>query len=163
MSNLTITAPGGFTFSCKFDILRGWPFGGAIEESFQVKTGDTLKEGQLAEFDGTTGKLKLMATSSDTTLNNQAELGINRAVLVIQGNDQYDAKFVGKVVTLRGPVTIKTEKYTGAVNAGDYLTWDTSSNYEGYLKTAVVADSIVVGRCLESDSVNGYIVAALNL
>jgi len=83
--------------------------------------------------------------------------------MVIQGNDQSDAQFVGKVVTLRGLMTVATEKVVGAGFApGDYLTVSSGLGTEGYLEERSGTEQIV-GQVESWDSATGKLIAALNL
>src|SRR2546422_56239 len=87
----------------KFDILRGWPREGAVDESFpiHVTTGtvDTLKQGMLVMQDTTDGSAKLAATNT----------AAKPVYVVIEGNDDFSAQFVSKVVTLKGGCELRLD------------------------------------------------------
>ncbi len=130
-----------------FDVLRGWPNGAAIDDSFPVTATKTVLEGQFCS---------LLANG---TVSSIAPAVTNSYRLCIQGSDQYDVKFVGKVVVLRGHVTIKTEKYTGAVVVGGPV----MVGADGYLLPGVPATAPTVGIVEEIDAANKVIIVALSL
>lgn len=153
MSNLTSTV--------KFDVLRGWPWGGAIEESFVPASGKTYSEGVLVSIDSSGNAADVPSAVQPWGAGTGQPVMLR---MVIQGNDQFDGSFVGKAVTLRGEFTVKTEKYTGTIPAkGAYVTWDPSTSGKvGWLKTAGATDQWV-GQVEDSDSTNGFIVVAMSL
>jgi hypothetical protein len=135
--------------SVKFDVLRGWPWGGAIEESFVPNGTTVFKEGQLVALNSS-GNLVVAPAVPVTSGASPAQPVQLR--MVIQGNDQFDGSFVGKCVTLRGAFTIKTEKYTGTQPAkGAYVSWDTTAGSEGFLKTAGATEQWV-GQVEETET-----------
>lgn len=144
--------------SVLFDVTRGWPHGGAIDESFPVATGVTVKEGQLAKLNAA-GELELV-----TTIAAEGAATPDKLYLVIQGNDQTDAQFVGKAVTLRGDLTIETEKFEPAAYAvGDLVTASVGAGTEGYIAPRTVANEQVVGQVQAYDSVAGKLTVALSI
>jgi hypothetical protein len=155
MSNLTYSTTTG-KFSTVFDVLRGWPNGGAVEESYAVTSGATVAEGTFVVL-GTAGTVAVPSSVVTAAITLR---------LVIQGSDQSDAKFVGKVVTLRGPVTIKSEKFlTGAtaITKGALLAVSKETGSQGYLinqATTGYTTAAVIGVC--EDITADYVVAALN-
>lgn len=163
MSNLTS--------SVKFDVLRGWPDGSAIADALPVKSGDVVKEGQLVElfnYNSGTLQVKKAATAVPLLGTDSVAPGIQVHLrMVIQGNDQFDGSFTKKAVVLRGAFTVKTEKFiAGSYSPGDLLTWSVAANTEGYLTKATgvaATQTQIVGVVEEYDSVNGTIIAALNL
>lgn len=152
MSNLTT--------SVKFDVLRGWPHGSAVEDSFPVKSGVTLYEGQIVNFDST-------SSGTSPVLNVPASVGTAAAPLaglrmVITGNDQFDGKFAKKAVVLRGEFTVKTEKFVaGSYKPGDALSYSIAAGTPGYLTAA--STNQVVGVVEEYDSTAGTLTVAMTL
>lgn len=145
--------------SVLFDVVRGWPNGSAVEECFPPETGRTLREGQLVvlESDG-------QVDDRGWTLQTEGGETPNMFRMVIQGNDQPDANFVGKVVTLRGAFTVETEKVVGAGFApGDKLTVSSGSGTEGYLVEVTAANEQIVGVVEAWDAATGKLTAALSL
>lgn len=149
----------------RFNVLRGWPEGGAIELNLPASDGVTLREGEFVviEDDSDEPKFKHPPYQSITDAG-VAEGSTNRPRLyvVLQGNDQWDAKFVGKVTALRGLLTIETEKVVapGSLSPGDPLTVEevadapSDSDTPGYLK-ARSGDEPIVGEVIkvEDDTV----------
>ena len=96
----------------KFDVLRGWPNGGAVEKAMYPDTGVELQEGDLVELkaNGKVDKLTLAA-------------GDDKAVfLVIEGNkesDSYSGHYLNKVVAITGCYEVITENFAaGAYEPG---------------------------------------------
>lgn len=145
--------------SVLFDVVRGWPNGSAVEESFPPETGRTLREGQLVvlEADG-------QVDDRGWTLQTEGGATPNRFRMVIQGNDQSDANFVGKVTTLRGNFTVETEKVVGTGYApGDKVTVSSGTGTEGYLVEVTGANEQIVGEVEAWDAATGKLTAALSL
>ena len=94
--------------SNKFDILRGWPDGSAIEESFQLSTASTLVEGLMIVEDSVHAGYVILPTSIPA---NGAVTGPEKFRMIIQGNDQFDGAFTQKCVTLRGDFTVQTDQF----------------------------------------------------
>lgn len=151
MSNLTETV--------KFDVVRGWPFGGAIEDSYGVTASETLKEGRIVTLASTGLLTGTLAAPPDLTVAIPAQV-----FMVIQGNDQYDGKFVRKAVVLRGNFTVKTEKYVSTnLVVGSPLTWDeTDGDGEGYLILAAAKEQ-VIGYVESIDATAGVLTANMSI
>lgn len=94
----------------KFDVLRGWTPGGdaAIDESLPpfVSGGSPV---QLAA--GTIVELK-----SDGTVDVPAasDASAKPLYIVAEGNDDFSADYVGKVLCLRGKLQVRTDKFAAA-------------------------------------------------
>lgn len=152
MSNLTSTV--------LFDVVRGWPGGSAVEGNFAPASGVTLYEGLLVELGSgnTVNVPAAVATEGGTD--------IDRFWMVIQGNDQSDANFVGKVTCLRGDFTVETEKFVGAIgtySVGDKVTVDVAGADAGYITARTGANEQIVGHVEAVDTTNGKLTVALNL
>lgn len=145
----------------KFDVLRGWPAGSALDESIAVDSGVTLTEGTLAVIDSATGNLALPTAVSVQG----AAAGPTKFRMVIQGNDQFDGKFVGKAVTLRGAFTVATDKFVaGSYTPGQLLTVHVAVDAsQGWLCARTGTNEQVVGEVESYDSVNGVLVVSMAL
>ena len=146
-----------------FDVVRGWPHGGAVDEAFPVDTALTvpLTEGQLVVLVDNGGVTSVTHPPAPAA---EGSATPTRLRMVIQGNDQSDGKFTGKVVTLRGEFTVKTDKFVaGAYTVGELVTWSSNVNEEGFITKRTVANEEVVGEVLEYDSVNGVLTVAMSL
>lgn len=100
----------------KFDILRGFPKEGAIDESFGIHqttpgTDDSLPIGTVVTI-GTDGKA-VAATTPDRSTTNAVATWV-----VIEGNDDFSAQFVSKVVCLRSNAMFRLDPAN--FNAGVY-------------------------------------------
>jgi hypothetical protein len=100
-----------------FDVLRGWEPGGdaSIDQSLPpfVSGGTpvTLLPGYIVTVDAN-GFVDVASTPADVTLGTAQPLQV---YVVLEGNGQdTSAQFVEKVVCLRGKLTVKTDKLTGA-------------------------------------------------
>lgn len=94
----------------KFDVLRGWPHGGAVEMTLLPDTSVELVEGDLVELksNGKVDKVTLAA-------------GDDKAVfLVIEGNkeaDSYSGHYLNKVVAITGDYEVITENFAAGAYA----------------------------------------------
>lgn len=143
--------------SVKFDVIRGWPHGSAVDESVAPAPGVEVQEGQL---------VTLGATGAALVSSVPTEGGTARTMfrMVIQGNDQSDADFVGKVVVLRGDLTVETEKFVaGAYAVGDYVTASAGVGTEGYITVRTGANEQIVGQVEAYDATAGVLTVALKL
>lgn len=138
----------------KFDILRGWPREGAIDESFKIHettpgTPDTLAQGMLVTQDLTDGTAKL-ATDNDV---------LKQVWVVIEGNDDFSAQFVDKVVCLKGNCELRLDPgnfLTGSYGPGVDLSYDDAGTGKWTVATSGMQ---VVGYCVSDDrSVDGTLV-----
>lgn len=136
----------------KFDILRGWPKEGALDETFPVYSPAgvpvSLPAGTVIyrRSDGTVDK-------ADTP-NRTAANGVATWV-VIEGNDDYSGSFTNKVVALRANAVFKLDpaNFTAAaLPAGAKLTMQTG------VWTLAVANDQIIGEVLVDDqAVDGTI------
>lgn len=148
--------------SSGFDILRGWPNGAAVDDNYVVSTGVTLTEGLLAVYDsGVTSALSL--TLPTAVAAQGAATGPTKFRMVIQGNDQFDASFVGQITTLRGAFTVQTQAFvSGSYTPGELLTVSVAvDSNQGKLKARTGANEQVVGEVESYDSVNGLLVVSM--
>jgi len=100
----------------KFDVLRGWPKEGAIDESFGIHqttpgTDDLLPRGMVVTI-GSDG-LAIAATTPDRSTVNAVSPWV-----VVEGNDDYSSQFVRKVVCLRSNAMLQLDPSN--FNAGTY-------------------------------------------
>jgi hypothetical protein len=84
----------------KFDVLRGWPREGALDETFPIfqttpGTDDALVPGMVCEVDATTGGLKASTTPNRTSADAKATW------VLVEANDDFSGQFVHKAVGLR--------------------------------------------------------------
>lgn len=93
----------------KFDVLRGWTPGGdaGIDQSIAPRISGGSPVSLPAGL--------LVVLRSDSTVDVPAALDANWKpyYVVAEGNDDYSAQYVGKVLCLRGKLTIKTDKLAG--------------------------------------------------
>lgn len=100
----------------KFDVLRGWQPGGdsGVDQSFPpVLSGGvpvTLLPGYIVTQDAS-GTIDVASTAASVALGTALP---KQVYIVVEGNG-YDTstQFVGKVVCLRGKLTVKTDKLAG--------------------------------------------------
>ena len=93
----------------KFDVLRGWPKGGAVEGIF-VPASVALYEGDLVEILSTGKVEKAVLAASDDKL----------VWCVIEGNaedDSYSGHYLNKVVAITGDYEVITTKFVAGAYA----------------------------------------------
>ena len=129
----------------KFDVLRGWPREGALDEAFPAKITAgvpvTLAPGNVVRVqpDGSVDKA--------TTPNLSAADPIAPWV-VVEGNDDFSGKFTGKVVCLRANAMVRlgpANFIPGTYNRGTLVSFD-----GGRFKVAAANDQ-VIGEVISSD------------
>lgn len=145
----------------KFDVLRGWDINGdanvapSLPPYVSGGTPVTLAPGNIVYLrsDGSVD----VATTGDVT----TEANILRVYIVVEGNTvDYSAAYVGKVVCLRGPMTVKTTKFNGA---GTFVVGSKVSFSAGLL-TDYAATNQIAGYVLANNvSVDGTITVELDL
>jgi|LauGreDrversion4_2_1035121.scaffolds.fasta_scaffold09407_2 hypothetical protein len=77
----------------KFDILRGWPNSSAVAEDF-ISTSDDHKQGRWVTLSDN--------YTADTSLANAASGAEKSCYLIIEGKDDYSARFAKRVTCLVG-------------------------------------------------------------
>ena len=94
----------------KFDVLRGWTPGGdaGIDQSIPPRIVAGVPVSLPAGL--------IVALRSDGTVDVPASLAATWKpfYVVASGNNDFDAQYVGKVVCLRGKLTIRTDKLAAA-------------------------------------------------
>lgn len=136
----------------KFDILRGWPKEGAIEETFDVYspggTPVTLPAGTVI-YKRSDNTVDLADTGNRTSANGIATW------VVIEGNNDYSGAFLNKVVALRANVMFKLDpaNFTAAaLPAGAKLTMQSG------IWTLAVATNQIIGEVVtDNQNIDGTI------
>jgi hypothetical protein len=97
----------------KFDVLRGWEPGGdaGVDQSFPPNAPGgvpvTLLPGYIVTLSAS-GTVDVATTPANVTLGTADP---RQVYVVVEGNGaDFSARFVGKVVCLRGKLTIRTDK-----------------------------------------------------
>ncbi len=131
-----------------FDVLRGWPREGAIDETFPVhKTGgtlDTLVPGMVV-YVNTDGELETATTPNRTSADAVATW------IVVEGTDDFSGEFMEKAVCLRSNAMFRLDGNSNANFAtatyavGTKLSFDT-----GLWKEAGTNDQ-VIGEVVKND------------
>lgn len=143
----------------KFDVLRGWDIAGdatvapSLPPYVNAGVPVTLVPGNIVYLrsDGTVD----VATTGDITATNPLLVYV-----VVEGNDDYSAQFVGKVVCLRGECTIKTDKF----DPSDSFPVAGKVSFVSGLLTDWASTNQIVGTVLENNvSVDGTITVELSL
>lgn len=135
-----------------FDVLRGWPREGAIDDSFPIhKTAgvyDTLPSGMVVavQTDGT--------VAAATTPNRTSANAVSTWV-VVEGNDDFSAQFVGKAVCLRGNCELKLDPSN--FNAGVYTIGTKLTFSAGKWQPAVATNQIIGEVLADNTATDGTI------
>lgn len=138
----------------KFDVLRGWPREGAIDESFVIKqttpgTDDALPLGTVFKV-GTDGKAVAASTPNRSTTNAVATW------IVVAGNDDFSSQFTHKVVGLRANAMFKLDPAN--IAAGTY-TAGVKLSFSSGQWTAASTNNQVIGEVIEDlTAVDGTII-----
>lgn len=138
----------------KFDVLRGYPKEGAIDESFVINqttpgTDDSLPVGTVVTVNST-GKAVAATTVNRTTTNSVATW------VVIEGNDDFSAQFVHKVVCLRSNAMLRLDPAN--FNAGSYTAGAKLTFSAGKWQIAAATNQII-GEVIKDDTaVDGTVV-----
>ena len=142
----------------KFDILRGWPNSSAVAEDF-ISTSDEHKQGRWVVLSGN--------YTADTNLAN-ADSGVDKSCyLIIEGKDDYSARFAKRITCLVGGGYVVRIPETAPVlgGAGDtatYLCYAVGTTAGSFTvgQFAAVANGLLVARADKSDGdVVGQILA----
>lgn len=132
----------------KFDVLRGWPREGAIDESFTIKqttpgTDDALPLGSVVYV--TSGGVAALAT----TPNRSTLEGIATWV-VVAGNDDFSSQFTHKVVCLRANAIFQLEE---GVNFGtDTYTPGVKLTFTAGLWAPATTSNQIIGEVLQDNT-----------
>lgn len=137
----------------KFDVLRGWPKEGAIDECFPVHLSsgvpDSIPLGSLVAVQSD-GSVALATTVNVATTNGTA------VWIVVEGNDDFSGTFLQKVNCIRGNAMVRLDPANFA--AGSYPPGTQVSFASGLAKVAAANDQ-VIGEVIEDDiAVDGTIV-----
>lgn len=130
-----------------FDVLRGWPREGAIDETFPIHqttpgTPDVLHAGMVVAVQSD-GSVALATTPNRSSAN-----GVATWVVVTDSTD-FDASFVGSVTCLRANAEFKldpTNFVAGSYTIGEKLTF-TSGQW-----TAATTNNQIIGEVLANNS-----------
>lgn len=131
----------------KFDVLRGYPREGALDESFGIKqtvpgTDDLMPSGTVVFVD-TTGVAALATTPNRSTTEGVATW------VVIEGNDDFSAQFVKKVVALRSNAMFRLDPAN--FNAGVYTAGVKLTFSAGKWQVATTNNQII-GEVVRNDT-----------
>ncbi len=138
----------------KFDVLRGWPREGAIDEVFPINqtvpgTDDLLPLGMVF-FVNATGKAEAATTPNRAAANAVATW------VVVAGNDDYSSQFTHKVVGLRSNAEFKLDPSN--FNAGVYTPGTKLTFSAGKWQVAVATNQIIGEVLQDNTATDGTIV-----
>lgn len=138
----------------KFDVLRGWPREGAIDENFTINqtvagVDDSLPTGMV--FTQNAAGFAVAAT----TPNRAAANGL-AVYVVVAGTDDFSSQFVHKVVGLRGNATFKLDPSN--FNAGVYTPGTKLTFSAGKWQPAVAGNQIIGEVLQDNTATDGTIV-----
>ena len=137
-----------------FDVLRGWPREGAIDETFPAhKSGgvlDVLPPGTVVTMQVADGSMAV-ATTPDRTAVDALPTWV-----VVEGTDDFSGQFVEKVVCLRSNAMFRLDPAN--FNAGTYALRTPLTFSAGKWQEAATKDQII-GEVMSDDrATNGTIV-----
>jgi hypothetical protein len=134
----------------KFDVLRGWPREGAIDEVFPVH----LSGGSPVSLPvGTVVVQQSDGTVDVATTGNLSSADPQVVWLVVEGNDDYSATFVGKVNCIKGNAEVRLDPSN--FNAGSYAV-NTKLTFSAGKFQPATTNNQVIGYVIEDDrSIDG--------
>ncbi len=137
----------------KFDVLRGWPQQGALDESFTIHqtvsgTDDALPSGTVIKV-GTDGKAVAATTPNRSTTEGAATW------VVVAGNDDLSSQFVHKVVGLRANAMFRLDPAN--FNAGTYTPGAKLTFSAGKWQVATTNDQIIGEVIADNTATDGTI------
>lgn len=129
-----------------FDILRGWPREGAIDETFPVHitTGayDLLPPGTVVVYDPTTG------TAIAATTPNRSAADALPTWVVLESNTDFSGQFLQKVVCIRANAVLRLDPAN--ITTGSYIRGALLSFAAGIWTVAATTNQII-GEVLEDN------------
>ena len=141
----------------KFDVLRGWPREGALDETFGIHqtvagTDDSLPLGTVVVIGASDGFAVAAPASPNRTTTNALATWV-----VVAGNDDFSGIFTKKVTCLRSNALLRLDpaNYTGAPTVGQKLTFSTSVVGKW---TVAVATNQIIGEVVSVNSTDNTIV-----
>jgi len=138
----------------KFDILRGWPREGSLDESLPIKASETVISGEVVQYDA--GGADPGAITAATTPN-RAAANSKQVFVVIEGNDDFSAQYVKKAVVLRDNAVFRLDPDNFTYNAG--MVPGAPLSFSSGLWIIAAAGNQIIGTVERDDtSVDGTIV-----
>jgi len=137
----------------KFDVLRGWPREGAIDEHFPINqttppTPDSLPLGTVVYVTAT-------GTAAAATTPNRSTTDAVSPWVVVAGNDDFSSQFVDKVVVLRANAEFKLDPAN--FNAGTYTPGTKLTFSAGKWQPATTNDQIIGEVLVDNTATDGTI------
>jgi hypothetical protein len=130
----------------KFDILRGYPNGGAIDETFPIHSSggvfDSIVLGMVVRV-GTDGAVIAASTPDRSTVEAVATW------VVVEGNDDFSGLFLEKAVCLRSNAVFRLDPSN--FNAGTYTSGVKLTFVSGKWQPAVTNNQII-GEVIEDNT-----------
>lgn len=139
----------------KFDVLRGWPKEGAIDETWPIHqtvpgTDDALPLGMVVTIDATSGGAKAATTPNRTSANSVATW------VVVAGNDDFSSQFVHKIVGLRSNAVFQLDPAN--LTAGTYTRGVKLSFNAGKWKVAAATEQIIGEVLQDRTAIDGTVI-----
>lgn len=137
-----------------FDVLRGWPREGAIDDAFLIH------QSAPPAFDslplGTVVAVQADGTVAAATTPNRSTTNPVATWIVVEGNDDFSAQFVNKVVVLRSNAELKLDPAN--FNAGVYTPGTKLTFSAGKFQPAVTNNQIIAEVLQDHTATDGTIV-----
>lgn len=137
----------------KFDVLRGWPREGAIDESFFAKLSGGVP---VALPPGSVVEVQADGSVDLTTTPNMSSADAKAPWVVVESNQDFSGTFVKKVVALRKNAVLRLDPSNMAV--GSYTPGVKLSYTAGQFKVAASNDQIIAEVLKDDSAVDGTVV-----
>lgn len=130
----------------KFDVLRGYPREGAIDETFPVNQTSPPAYDSLPM--GTVITVNSSGNAAAATTPNRSSANYTPTWVVIEGNDDFSGTFLEKVVCLRANAELKLDPSN--LNAGSYTVGTLLTFSAGKWQPATTNNQII-GEVLQNN------------
>lgn len=128
-----------------YEIRKGWPSNGALDEVLLAADGATLTDGTVAVLDSTTGKWKTGTLAADASAR---KAPLHAFVIAKEDVRNTHTGLMSDAI-----IEIDKDHYTGSTfAANDPLGVDAST---GKFKAATVGTDVIVGKVINFDAATG--------
>lgn len=137
-----------------FDVMRGWPREGAIDESFVIHQTSPPVYDLLPS--GTVVAVQTDGTVAAASTPNRSSANATATWVVVEGNDDFSAQFVNKAVCLRANAELKLDPSN--FNAGSYTPGTKLTFSSGKWQPAATNNQIIGEVLQDNTATDGTIV-----
>jgi len=137
----------------KFDVLRGWPREGAIDETFGAKVSGGVPV-QLAP--GMVVEVQSDGSVDKASTPNLSSADAKATWVVVESNDDFSGRFLAKVVCIRKNAVLRLDPAN--LNTGTYTPGTKLTFAVGKWSVAAANDQIIAEVMKDDSAIDGTIV-----